>query len=267
MSRSSKTKLFKLFSLHLWGSLPAPLQRAFSKLYASVYDKPFSRHFIKLYCSWNYKDPEYLNKFRPASGEDTYQSFQDFFTRVFKTPPKIISEAIWACEGLLCEYGLVSELSLVKVKGQIQHLKTIFGQGGTQIPDHYYFSNVFLHNKNYHRIHAPVSGTVSRIERIPGDLVLLRPWVYPDKPSLPALRNERVNVDIVDQRGYKWFLSIVGGPAVGTILLTKGLGLGSEVQIGQDIAQFLLGSTCCIASPLPVENAKVGEQVEMGQPL
>jgi len=39
-----------------------------------------------------------LNKFLPASGGDTYQSFQDFFTRVFKDPPKIISEAVWACE-------------------------------------------------------------------------------------------------------------------------------------------------------------------------
>jgi len=266
-SMPAKTKLYRFFSLHIWGSLPGPIQRAISKIYASLYDKSFSKHFIKVYCQLNYDDPNYLKSFKPASGHKDYQSFQDFFTRVFKDPPKIISKAVWACEGLLCDYGRVSELSTIKVKGQPQHLRNIFGKGGGQIPDNHYFSNVFLHNNNYHRIHAPASGTIDRIEHIPGELVLLRPWVYPGKPSLPALRNERLNVDIVDGSGQKWFLSIVGGLAVGTIKLTEGLQMGSQVAIGQDIAKFLLGSTCCIASPVPVEKAKVGEQVEMGQPL
>ena len=266
-SMSPKTKLYKYFSLHIWGSLPGPVQRAISRIYAGLYNKSFSKHFIKPYCQLNYKDPHYLDKFKPASGKESYESFQDFFTRVFKDPPKIISDTVWACEGLLCDYGRVSELSTIKVKGQAQHLKSIFGLGGNQIPDTHYFSNVFLHNNNYHRIHAPVSGKIDRIEHIPGELVLLRPWVYPGKPSLPALRNERLNLDIVDSNGVKWFLSIVGGLAVGTIRLSEGLQLNSPVVVGQDIAQFLLGSTCCIASPVAVEKAKVGEQVEMGQPL
>ena len=129
-----------------------------------------------------------------------------------------------------------------------------------------YFSNIFLHNNNYHRIHAPVNGKISRIEHIPGDLVLLRPWAYKN-PSLPALRNERINVDIVDEEGKTWYLSIVGGPGVGAIVLGDKTTLGSSVEIGKEIATFLLGSTCCIASPIPVTKNKIGDQVFMGEPL
>jgi phosphatidylserine decarboxylase len=247
--------------------MPSSWQRALSRLYAQLYVKSYSRHIIGPYCKFNYDDLSYLEQFKPSSGNATYQSFQDFFTRVFKEPIKIESDAVWPCEGLLCEYGVVKETKLVNVKGQQRHLRSIFGALGNSIPNDYYFSNIFLHNNNYHRIHSPVDGTVTRIEHIPGDLVVLRPWVYKNDPSLPALRNERINVDIKSARGDHWFLSIVGGPAVGTIIMSQGLDIGTIVSIGEELGTFLLGSTCCIASPLPVKSASVGQQVTVGQPL
>lgn len=261
------TKLYRFFSLNLWGSLPSNWQRALSKFYAQLYDKSYSRYIIGPYCKFNYEDSSYLEQFKPASGKNTYQSFQDFFTRVFKEPLQINSEAAWPCEGLLCEYGQVKETQLVNVKGEKRNLRKIFGKLGHAIPDDYYFSNVFLHNNNYHRIHSPVSGTITRMEHIPGDLVVLRPWIYKNDPSLPALRNERINVDIKSDRGEHWFLSIVGGPAVGTIVMAQCLDIGSLVNIGQELGTFLLGSTCCIASPIPVIHASLGSQVSVGDPL
>lgn len=261
-----KRSFFSFVSIYVWGVLPGKTQRWVSGLYADVYNKPWSRHLIGPYCKAQYSDPNYLDNFIPASGADNYKSFQDFFTRLWKVPPAISAGAVWACEGLLCEYGKIDELNLVKVKGQTRHLRTIFGEAGDEIPTDYYYSNVFLHNNNYHRIHAPVNGVISRIEHIPGDLVLLRPWAYKN-PSLPALRNERINVDIIDETGKKWYLSIVGGPGVGAIVLGSETTIGSSVGIGNEIATFLLGSTCCIASPVPVINNKVSDQVYMGDPL
>ncbi len=263
---SYKLRFYRFLSVYVWGSLPGIVQRKVSAIYTTIYNKRFSKLLIKPYVRLNYNDPNYLEKFRPASGGSYYQNFQDFFIRVFKDPLNIRSSSIWACEGLLCEYGQVAAQPLVSVKGEKRNLKTIFGEGGSTIPDDYYFSNVFLHNTNYHRIHAPVSGEITRIEHIPGDLVLLRPWIYQNDPSLPALRNERVNVDIKAPDGQTWFLSIVGGPAVGTIVMAEHAGLGSIIEIGQELATFLLGSTCCIASPKPVDQAKVGDQVEVGHP-
>ncbi|HEY5691418.1 MAG TPA: phosphatidylserine decarboxylase [Cyclobacteriaceae bacterium] len=247
--------------------MPSRWQRSLSKFYAQLYNNTYSRHIIGPYCRFNYDDTSYLDQFKPASGNSTYQSFQDFFTRVFKKPLLINSETVWPCEGLLCANGKVGETELVNVKGQQRHLRTIFGELGKAIPDDYYFSNVFLHNNNYHRIHSPVTGTVTQIEHIPGDLVVLRPWIYKNDPSLPALRNERINVGIKSRQGEHWFLSIVGGPAVGSILLAQGLSIGSWVFIGEELGTFLLGSTCCIASPVPVSHTSVGGQVSVGDPL
>jgi hypothetical protein len=49
--------------------------------------------------------------------------------------------------------------------------------------------------------------------------------------------------------------------------MAQGLSIGSMVSIGQELGTFLLGSTCCIASPKPAENAILGDQVSVGNPL
>lgn len=255
--------LYRFISLNIWGSLPSKLQRSISKYYASVYNRPFSKYIIKPYCRVNYQDAAYLNQFRSASGSDHYQSFQDFFTRVYKELPKVTSKYIWPCEGLLCDYGKVAQLAEINVKGDRRTIRTIFGRFGGVIPDHHYFSNVFLHNNNYHRIHAPVSGVITDIEHIEGDLVLLRPWVYQGDPSLPAMRNERVNIKIEDHSGQLWYLSIVGGPAVGTIMLDKKVEVGAQVNVIDQIGLFLLGSTCCMAAPVN-GTVKKGTTVYVG---
>jgi len=259
-------KLYRFLSLDVWGRLPSYTQRSISAAYTSLYNASWSRHLIGPYTKIHYNDPEYLAKFQPASGSDTYMTFQDFFIRKFRMPPQVKNSSTWPCEGYLCEYDLVEKIPEVNVKKQRRSLRVIFGEGGNQIPDHYYFSNVFLHNRDYHRIHAPTNGIISRIEHIPGDLVLLRPWIYQKDPSHPALRNERYNVDITDEKGRIWFLSIVGGPAVGSIMLDENTVLNTKISVGEEIATFLLGSTCCMAIPDPISK-QVGENVQIGEPL
>lgn len=255
-----------ILSVYFWGSLPGRFQRAFSRIYAGIYNKPFTKYLIQPYIKLHYSDPEYLYQFRPASGNSHYQNFQDFFIRVFKEPVSLQADTIWPCEGLLCEYGPVIEKPIIKVKGQKRNVRTIFGEGGSAIPNDYYFSNVFLHNTDYHRVHAPLSGRVTRVEHIPGNLVMLRPWLYPKDPSLPAMLNERVNIDITPENGKKWYLSIIGGPAVGSIVLSELLRLNTWIPAGQELATFLLGSTVCMASPNPVSGIRPGDRVEVGKP-
>ena len=262
-SVSLGSKLFFLF----WNRIPPVLKKILMRIYTQFYDTSWSRHIIPYYCKVHYQDPDYLTQFVPSSGEESYQSFQDFFARRFRQSPQIRSQAIWPCEGILCELGQVDKLSLVTVKGEKRQLRTIFGANGNAIPDDYHFSDIFLHNMHYHRIHAPVAGTVARIEHIPGDLQILRPWFYPQDPSYPALTNERVNVDLQTPEGQTWYLSIVGGPAVGAIVMAGGIQVGSEVQVGEELATFLLGSTCCIASPKAPDASLLGKLVEVGRAL
>ena len=174
------------------------------------------------------------------------------------------SDWVWPCEGLLCEEGQIGTMEVAKVKYDSRRVETVFGCKKGEIPSYYSFTNVFLHNKNYHRIHAPVDGTITRIQHIPGDLIVLRPWIYKQNPSLPAFRNERYNIDIKDVKNRIWHLSIVGGPAVGTIALDPKIAIGNNVKKVDEIALFYLGSTCCMAAPIKPRFHQKNTFVEVG---
>ena len=255
---------YQFLSITVWGNLPSNLQRSVSKWYASVYNKPISKYFISPYIKINYTDSNYLEKFKPPFEKCDFECFQDFFIREFKEIPKTGSEWVWPCEGLLCEEGKLHQIQAAQVKCDTRHVATVFGLKEGVIPANYTFTNVFLHNKNYHRIHSPVDGTITRIQHVPGDLVVLRPWIYKQDPSLPAFRNERYNVDITDDLGRTWYLSIVGGPAVGTIELNEKVQCGNSIGKLDQLALFYLGSTCCMAAPRPPQFHKKNTFVAVG---
>ena len=255
--------LYTFISLKIWGNLPSWLQRGISKRYASIYDRSYSKYFIKPYVAMNYSDQDYLKKFIPPSNKAKFESFQDFFIRRFKNPPTNESPWVWPCEGLLCEEGRVENIASANIKADHRAVSTVFGISPDILPRNYSFTNVFLH-KNYHRIHSPITGKISRIQHVPGDLVVLRPWIYKQNPSLPAFRNERYNIDIIDEQGRTWYLSIVGGPAVGTIALPKEVVLGATVSKLDELALFYLGSTCCMAAPIAPRFHQKNTFVEVG---
>ena len=255
---------YKFLSLKIWGNLPSPIQRSISKGYASLYNKSFSKHLIKPYLRLNYSDTGYLEKFQPPKGKQDFETFQDFFIRRFKKLPKNNSDWVWPCEGLLCEHANVEMMDVAHIKCDIRSVETVFGLKKGEIPAHYSFTNVFLHNKNYHRIHSPINGTIERIQHVPGDLVVLRPWIYKQNPSLPAFRNERYNIDIKDDQGRIWYLSIVGGPAVGTIELDSNVKVGAKIKKVSELALFYLGSTCCMAAPIKPRFHQKNTFVEVG---
>lgn len=257
---------YRFLSVDVWGNIPSPLQKAISAWYASVYNTTLSKYLIKPYLAINYSDRRYLDKFVPPEGKLNFDSFQDFFTREFKQVPENSSPWVWPCEGLLCEEGKVDSIQVAHVKSDTRNVNTVFGLPDHTIPSNYTFTNVFLHNKNYHRIHAPIHGTITRIEHVPGDLVVLRPWIYKQNPSLPAFRNERYNIDITDTQGKIWYLSIVGGPAVGTIALDPEVKVGAAIEKLHQLGLFYLGSTCCMAAPISPRFHEKNTFVEVGMP-
>ena len=259
-----RAKLYQFLSVDVWGNLPSDIQRRISAIYARNYNKGFSRWIIKPYVRYYYRDKNYLEGFVPPDGKKKFESFQDFFIRKFKSLPINQAASVWPCEGLLCDENQVGDMTTSRVKSDVRTVHTIFGVNEEEIPENYTFTNVFLHNKNYHRIHAPINGTVTRIQHIPGDLVVLRPWIYKQDPSLPAFRNERYNIDITDDKGQIWFMSIVGGPAVGTIELAENIKIGNSVNKLEELALFYLGSTCCMAAPVAPRIHEKNSFVQVG---
>ena len=191
-----------------WNNFDIPFKVWLSESCGILYELKISRFLILPFQFLNYENPIIETNYKPPNGQLRYESFQDFFTRELVSLPDIQREGVWPCDGLLCEQGIVSQINLVSVKGELRHIRTIFGKASINISDEDYYRNIFLHNRDYHHIHNPITSTVSSIERIAGDVIVLRPWFNLDNPSRPALINERVIIELVTADSLKWVLAL-----------------------------------------------------------
>ncbi len=251
----------------LWNSLPNQLKRWLSLQNKRLYEMPFTTFYIRPYLFRNYELHEtYLEKFRPYKNRETYTCFQDFFARELAEKKTSLPETISPCEGLIVDKHNFHQKSSSTVKGCKMESRSIFGSLANEIPNSYSFLNIFLSNRHYHHVHSPVTGVVRDIERIKGNLIVLRPWFYKKFPTKPAIVNERVIIKIEDNNKKSWFLCLVGGPVVNSILLSQPLQLGALVEAGQKLATFELGSTCCLALPHESELT-IGQEIKLFQQL
>lgn len=259
--------MLKFFANIFWIYTPGFFQKKFSQVFSWIFFQRISRFFILPYCLFFGLDADYLELFESESGAVEYSSYSDFFKRKYKTLPTIEANTVWPCEGFVCDWGSFKEKNNSIVKGQQIDLNQIFNSSAMQTKD-YFFTNIFLHNHNYHRVHSPITGVITRIYSVPGDLVFLRPWFYKKTDvSYPALRNERIIFEIQDELGTPWYMAMVGGFGVGTMEIHKEFTQGGPVKVGQEIAKFDLGSTVCLASPCHLKINNYLQTVSVGKSL
>ncbi len=124
-----------------------------------------------------------------------YPSFNAFFTRALKEGARPL-----AGEGLLCPVdGAVSQIGniegghLFQAKGQSFTALELLGGDATAAArfDAGAFTTLYLSPKDYHRIHMPVAGVLTRMLHVPGRLFSVNPPTTRAVPRLFA-RNERV---------------------------------------------------------------------------
>ncbi len=260
------TRMHFHFSNFVWLHIDLRLQKSATILMGAILSHPWSRHMIPMFMKRYHV--QNLSEYIPASRNQTYQSFQDFFTRRLKEPLKVHAPTVWPCQGIVCQSGLSREQDPVLVKNQLINILDIFNLRERNRFSQFSFVNIFLHNHHYHRIHAPVSGEIVSMKRIPGRLDLLRPWLYArSQVSRPSLRNERVVLELRDLRGREWWMSLVGGMGVGTIVLAEGTQVGARVSVGQELGLFMLGSTVCLLAPEPLVEMRYLQSVFPGHEM
>ena len=124
-----------------------------------------------------------------------YPSFNTFFTRALKDGARPL-----AGDGLLCPVdGAVSQIGnieggrLFQAKGQSFTALELLGGDATAAArfDAGAFTTLYLSPKDYHRIHMPVAGELTRMLHVPGRLFSVNPPTTRAVPRLFA-RNERV---------------------------------------------------------------------------
>ena len=150
-----------------------------------------------------------------------YPSFNAFFTRELKPGLREFSadetELGHAVDGTVSQLGPIEGDTIFQAKGHHYSLTAILG-GDAQLAAPFKggdFATIYLSPRDYHRIHMPLTGKLTDMVYVPGELFSVNPLTAQNVPGLFA-RNERV-VAIFDTDIGKVAIVLVGATIVASI--------------------------------------------------
>ncbi|SDN62823.1 phosphatidylserine decarboxylase [Fictibacillus solisalsi] len=146
-------------------------QNAISRTAGKWGHSSFSRHIIKPYSALYKINKEEIEK---PLGE--YPTFTAFFTRKLKEDARPISSGIDTLvspvDGKVAQFGTITEGALIQAKGINYTVEQLLGCT-SEISDKYEggtFLTIYLSPRDYHRIHMPLPGKLTKATYLPGRL-------------------------------------------------------------------------------------------------
>ena len=197
----------------------------------------------------------------------SYASFNDFFTRALKDGARPLAEASLICpvDGAISQFGPIAQDQVFQAKGHSYSTTALVGGDaalGARF-DNGHFATLYLSPRDYHRIHMPCAGELTRMIHVPGELFSVNPTTARGVPGLFA-RNERVVCVFESDQG-PFVLVLVGATIVGSMatvwhgqvnpprtgtLRQWDYAPGQvRLQKGEEMGRFLLGSTVVMLFP------------------
>ena len=197
----------------------------------------------------------------------SYASFNDFFTRALKPGARPLAAADLICpvDGAISQFGPIAKDQIFQAKGHSYSTTALVGGDTTAAArfDNGHFATLYLSPRDYHRIHMPCAGELTRMVHVPGDLFSVNPTTARGVPGLFA-RNERVVCFFESAQG-PFALVLVGATIVGSMatvwhgqvnpprtgtLRQWDYAKGQvSLQQGEEMGRFLLGSTVVMLFP------------------
>ncbi|SCY47594.1 phosphatidylserine decarboxylase [Nitrosospira sp. Nl5] len=149
----------------------------------------------------------------------SYRTFNDFFTRALLPEKRPIADASYICpiDGAISQLGVIRSNQIIQAKGHNYSTIALIG-GDSELAEKFYdgsFATLYLSPKDYHRVHMPCAGRLTRMIYIPGTLFSVNPGTVRGVPGLFA-RNERV-VCVFESASGPFVLVLVGATIVGSI--------------------------------------------------
>ncbi|MEO8309936.1 MAG: archaetidylserine decarboxylase [Caldimonas sp.] len=197
-----------------------------------------------------------------------YRSFNDFFTRALKEGARPIadSDLISPVDGTISQFGRIEHDQILQAKGHLYSTTALVG-GDRELATRFHdgsFATLYLSPKDYHRIHMPCAGTLTRMIHVPGALFSVNPTTARGVPGLFA-RNERV-VCVFDSPVVGTFvLTLVGATIVGSMATVWHGAVrlprvrrvrewhyaagAVTLEKGEEMGRFMLGSTVVMLFP------------------
>ncbi len=201
----------------------------------------------------------------------SYKSFNEFFTRPLAEGARPLAEADFLCpvDGAISQFGAIERDQIFQAKGHSYSTTALVG-GDRKLAEQFEngsFATLYLSPRDYHRIHMPCAGKLTRMIYVPGALFSVNPTTARGVPGLFA-RNERV-VCVFESEFGPFVLTLVGATIVGSMATvwhgtvnpprpgvvrewrydtTNGTA-AVHLQKGQEMGRFLLGSTVVMLFP------------------
>ena len=197
----------------------------------------------------------------------SYASFNDFFTRALKDGARPLADAALVCpvDGAISQFGPIAKDQVFQAKGHSYSTTALVG-GDAALGARFengHFATLYLSPRDYHRIHMPCAGSLTRMIHVPGELFSVNPTTARGVPGLFA-RNERV-VCVFESAQGPFVLVLVGATIVGSMatvwhgqvnpprpgtLRQWDYAPGQvSLQKGEEMGRFLLGSTVVMLFP------------------
>lgn len=219
-----------------------------------------------------------------------YRTFNEFFTRALKEGARPVASGddviVCPADGAISQLGPVTQDRLLQAKGRSFSLTSLLG-GDPALAEQFQegcFMTVYLSPRDYHRVHMPLAGTLTRMIHVPGKLFSVNQLTSENVDNLFA-RNERV-VCCFDTDHGPMALVLVGAMIVASVDTvwagqvcpgrTQRIDVDYRdhvppIQIGKgdEMGRFKLGSTVIAVfgpgmAALAAELA-AGDAVSMGQ--
>lgn len=192
----------------------------------------------------------------------SYPTFNEFFTRPLRAGARPIAEAdfVSPVDGTISQFGGIDDHHMVQAKGHRFTTTELVG-GDAELAAHFRhgsFANLYLSPRDYHRLHMPCEGRLTRMIHVPGALFSVNPVTARGVPRLFA-RNERVVCVFESSAHGPFVMVLVGATIVGSmatvwhgVVNPKRSGKLAEwsypdrnivLAQGEEMGRFLLGST------------------------
>jgi phosphatidylserine decarboxylase len=198
---------------------------------------------------------------------ESYPTFNEFFTRALRPGARPLADADYICpvDGSISQFGAIDYDRIIQAKRHDYSTVELLGGDAALAArfDHGSFATLYLSPKDYHRIHMPCDGSLTRMIFVPGALFSVNPTTARGVPGLFA-RNERV-VCVFDSEQGGFVLTLVGATIVGSVATVwhgvvnpPGARQAREwdydpgqwaFKKGDEMGRFLLGSTVVLLFP------------------
>jgi len=224
-----------------------------------------------------------------------FASFNAFFTRALKpgarSAPADPRAIACPADGRISQLGTIGNGRILQAKGQDFTVAELLGEESAAAPyTNGLFATVYLSPRDYHRVHAPLAGTLRETVHVPGRIFSVAPFAVEHVPRLFA-RNERMVCHFDGSNphgsGGPWCLVLVGAmlvsgvetvwsgveipPYASTIVRKDWRGKGLVFERFAELGRFNMGSTAILLLPAGLaawDSALTAEEaVKVGQPL